>query len=139
MINSIINGICKALSKEFPDCLIYTGSLPQGHTEPCFYVLCINQGVQKYPSGRYKLDTDFCIHYFPKEETDGRGECHAAQDKLWKCLEIIELDDGGPARGTGMSGRIAEGVLQFFVSYNAFVRAIEEEVKMETLEIIQED
>jgi hypothetical protein len=120
MINSIIEGICIALSAEFGDeCTIYTDSVEQGLKEPCFFVLCLNPTNRVFLGERYFRTNQICIQFFPSEKDNKREECNAAAERLFRCLEYITVTDD-LIRGTKMNSETVDGVLNFFVNYDLF-------------------
>ena len=133
MINKIIDGISVAIHSEFGDPYeVYTESIGQGLTEPCFSILCLNPTVEQFLGKRYFRTNQFCIHYFPKT-AEKRSECQSVMERLIGALEIITVD-GDQCRGTSMYGEIVDGVLSFFVNYDMFVyKETDTEPTMETV------
>ena len=120
MINKIIDGISVAINSEFGDPYeIYTESIEQGLTEPCFSILCLNPTLEQFLGKRYYRTNQFCIHYFPSS-AEKRSECFAVMERLIKALELITVD-GDLIRGTKMNGEIVDDVLSFFVNYDLYV------------------
>ena len=127
MINKIIDGISVAIDSEFGDPYeIYTESIEQGFTEPCFSILCLNPTLEQFLGRRYFRTNQFCIHYFPSSD-EKRSECFAVMERLVKALEVITVD-GDLIRGTRMNGEIVDDVLNFFVNYDLFVYKEETEI-----------
>lgn len=120
MINKIIDGISVAINSEFGDPYeIYTESIEQGLTEPCFSILCLNPTINQVLGKRYFRRNQFCIHYFPSS-AEKRSECHAMIERLMGVLETITVD-GDLCRGTDMHGEVTDNVLSFFVNYDMYV------------------
>lgn len=138
MINQIIDGISIAIHSEFGDDYeIYTESIEQGLTEPCFSIVCLNPTVEQFLGKRYFRTNQFCIHYFPSSN-DKRAECNAVMERLFTALEIVTVD-GDIIRGTKMDGEFMDDVLNFFVNYDLFVcKKTAEETFMETV-IVEPD
>lgn len=134
MINKIIDGISAAINFEFGDGYeIYTESIEQGLTEPCFSVLCLNPTIRQKLGKRYFRTNQFCIHYFPSSN-EKRSECQAVLERLMCTLDMITVD-GDLCRGTDMHGGIDDGVLSFFVNYDMYVYKEQSvEPVMETVE-----
>jgi len=131
MISKIIDGISVAINSEFGDPYeIYTESIEQGLTEPCFSIVCLNPTVNQVLGKRYFRRNQFCVHYFPSS-SDKRSECHAVIEKLISALEIITVD-GDLCRGTDMHCEVVDNVLSFFVNYDMHV------YKEETAEPVME-
>ncbi len=122
MINKIINGICKAINAEFGDEYeIHTESIEQGLKEPCFSIMCINPTNNLFRQNRYFRKNQFCIHYFPSTE-DEKEECQEVTERLYDCLEYIEIDEETKTMGTDMNTKFSDGVLNFFVNYDMYVK-----------------
>lgn len=124
MINKIIDGISVAINSEFGDEYeIYTESVEQGLTEPCFSIVCLNPTINQTLGKRYFRTNQFCIHYFPSSNIVS-AECFSAMEKLISALEHITVD-GDLCRGTEMRGEVIDGVLSFFVNYDMYVYKVE--------------
>ena len=120
MINKIIDGISIAINSKFGSQYdIYTESVEQGLTEPCFSILCLNPTINQVLGKRYFRRNQFCVHYFPSSD-EKRSECHTVMEGLIDALEMINVD-GDQCRGTGMHGEVVDNVLSFFVNYDMFV------------------
>ncbi len=121
MINSIIESIGVSLNAEFGDeYIIYTESIEQGLSEPCFFLFCINPTSRVFLKNRYFRENQFCIQYFPDDKDRAKEECNAVAERLFLCLEYITVT-GDLVRGTKMKYEIVDGVLNFFVNYDLFV------------------
>ncbi len=121
MINSIIESIGVSLNAEFGDeYIIYTESIEQGLSEPCFFLFCINPTSRVFLKNRYFRENQFCIQYFPDDKDRAKEECNAVAERLFLCLEYITVT-GDLVRGTKMKYEIIDGVLNFFVNYDLFV------------------
>lgn len=134
-LNNVIDGIVAALNTEFGDSYeIYTEDVQQYLTEPCFSIVLVKPSQKQFLGKRYFRKHFFCIHYFPQSKDEAKSECFDVEDRLMDCLEYIEVD-GDVVRGTEMEGEMADGVLNFMVSYNMFVTKEEEgEPAMETID-----
>lgn len=132
MINKIIDGISEALFAEFGKKYeIYTESVEQGLTEPCFSITCINPTNELFRNKRYFRKNQFCIHYFPSTQ-EKKNECNAVLERLYNCLEYIEINEiidgnknSSKTMGTEMHGEYSDGVLNFFVNFDMFVYKVE--------------
>ena len=113
-INSIIAGISVALDAEFnaesENYTIRANELKQGLKEPCFFISCINPTFRLFFDKRYFRENQFCIQYFPKSRDKAKEECNEVTDRLFLALEYIK-----------MHGEFVDGILNFFVNYDAFV------------------
>lgn len=128
MINSIIESISVSLDAEFGSRYnIYREEKRQGLKEPCFFILCINPTNRLFLNKRYFRTNQFCIHYFPEHDGNKNEECHETAERLFHCLEWLEVD-GDPVMGTKMRYEIDEGILHFFVNYDLFVRKVGEPI-----------
>lgn len=129
MVNKIIDGISKALYKEFGDKYeIYTEEMEQGLQEPCFSIVCIKPINNLFRGNKYYRQNQFCIHYFPST-SDKRQECQEVLEKLYQILEYIEIEDVDKKKkimGNDMNAEFDSGVLHFFINYNMFVYKVED-------------
>jgi hypothetical protein len=120
VIQSIIDGICRKLKSEFGDGFrIYTESIKQGLSEPCFYIQALEPASTQFFGKRYFRRHPFIIQYFP-ESGRPKEECNKVQEKLYLALEHIAVN-GDLTRGEKMHGEYSDGVLNFFVNYDMFV------------------
>ncbi len=117
MINHTIAGISNALYEAF-GYENFKNEILQDLTPPCFYISCMEQKTKKYIGTRSLRKNQFVSQYFPHTD-DRKGECYDVGEKMLECLEVIPVD-GFLLRGTEMRFEIVDGVLHFFVDYNAF-------------------
>lgn len=138
MINKIIDGIVEAINIEFGDDYeIYTESIEQGLTEPCFSVLILNPTDDLFLGDRYMKTNQFMIQYFPSTN-DKNKECNEVLERLYSCLEVIYVGDD-LTRGANMSGKVVDEVLNFEINYDMFVyKHVESKEKMEILDVDSE-
>lgn len=137
MIEDIIDGISVALNSEFGDGYkTYTEEERQNMVDPCFFVMCLNPTHNLFLMRRYFRENTFVIQYFPQNKNRKREECNAVAERLTMCLEWITVTND-PVMASRMHYEIIDGVLNFFVNYNFFVRRNEDKTPMETLEINQ--
>lgn len=132
MINEIIEAISMALNEEFGDEYeIHMEEIRQGLKEPCFFISCVSPQEKKYPGGRYLRNNQFCIQYFP-ETNEKQRECNSVGEEMMGCLEYITIyGEDKPIIGTGMRYETVDGVLNFFVNYDCFLRTVKDDYKME--------
>lgn len=130
-MTSITKLIVNALRTRYPESGydVYTESIEQGFTEPCFSILQIGGDAQQYPGNRMLDNQRFDVRYFPTDGTRKREECRTVADELTFLLRALP-----GVRGVGMEWEITDDVLHFFVSYPRFVREIVDKPVMETLE-----
>lgn len=134
MIQSIVDGISEKLNSVFGDGYkIYTESVKQGLTEPCFFIRLVNPVNRRELDRRFFRENLFVIQYFPKSRDEPKAECYQMQDALYLALEYITVV-GDLQRGVKMRGELVDGVLNFFVNYNMYVILTEEKTPMEELE-----
>lgn len=137
MINKVTEAICIAINEEFGDeYRIYTDEVRQDLKEPCFFVLCVNTENRLFFNKRYFMRNMFCIHYFPKDEETGNAECMSAAERLFSCLEWINVN-GDLTMGADMKSEFSDGVLLFFVNYDFFVYKTAERIP--AMEDVKED
>lgn len=132
MIDLIISGISNALFETF-GYENYGTKIPQDLEPPCFYIQCLEPNVKKYIGTRYLRKNHFVIQYFPKSEDDADAECSRVGEQMFECLEVINAD-GFFLRGMEMKFEIVDGVLHFFVDYNAFIRKVRQKETMGSLQ-----
>jgi hypothetical protein len=121
MITAIIYALSVAINAEFGESYeIYTESVEQGFSEPCFSIICLNPRIDQKLGKRYFRTNMFCVHYFPSSD-EKRSECHSVAERLFGALEYITIT-GDLCRGTNMRYEISDDVLLFFVNYDLFVR-----------------
>jgi hypothetical protein len=136
-IQNLINAIAEALFQEFgSDYEIYTESVEQGLSEPCFLVRCLNPTRNLFLGQCYKRTNQFSVQYIPSTAS-ANEECTSVLERLFECLENVILYDK-PIHGTELHGEITDGILTFTVNYDGFVLATEQKYNMEDLEIISE-
>ena len=138
MINSILEAVSIAINAEFgDDYTIYTESVEQGLNEPCFFLSCVNPASRVFLGKRYFKENKFCIQFFPSDKERAKEECNSAAERLFSCLEYINID-GDLVRGTKMKCETADGILNFFVNYNLFVY-IDKNIEFTPIEGISEN
>ena len=121
MINEIVSAISNAIYLEFGDEYeIYTEDVKQGLKEPCFSISCINPSIKQFFDKKYKTTNLFNILYFPKNE-EIENEINNVRERLFNCLEYIN-DENYVLRGTNMNTQTVDGVLNFFVNYDFFIK-----------------
>lgn len=120
MTNGIVNGICKALHEVMPDAEIYTESVEQGLSPPCFAVASLElSDVQKLGTRHFRR-YPYVVHYFPRTDQP-KAECYDVLDKLYDAMQYINADFG-LLRGGNMHGVYDSGMLHFYVTYSLFTR-----------------
>lgn len=125
MIQSIINGIIRALRTEYNESFrIYTESTEQGLIEPCFSVLSINPSSEREVGNRYKRRFLFNITYFPATD-EPISECNEVCETLLGLLNDVETDIGIIHSVDIPEGKIVDGNLQFTIQYQVFARLVE--------------
>lgn len=135
MINSIIEAISISLNEEFGDGYeTHMEEIKQGLKEPCFFITCLNPTTELFLGKRYFRTNQFCIQYFP-ETNEKQRECNGVAERVWQCLEYITIyGEDKPIMGTKMKYEVVNGVLNFFVNYDCFIRKIEQQTPMESLQ-----
>ena len=132
MIREILEGISIALNEEFGDgYTIYTESVEQGLKEPCFFVSCIAPTFRHYFDKRYFSTNQVCVQFIPDSQNSARLAGNNVTGRLFSCLEYIQAGND-LIRGTGMRAEMVDEILNFFVSYDYFVKY--EEVKQTAME-----
>ena len=134
MINSIIEAISISLNEEFGDGYeTHMEEIKQGLKEPCFFITCLNPTTELFLGKRYFRTNQFCIQYFP-ETNEKQRECNGVAERMLQCLEYITIyGEDKPIMGTKMKYEVVDGVLNFFVNYDCFIRKTEQQTPMESL------
>lgn len=124
MIREIIESISAAISAEFGDGYTnYADAVEQGLKNPCFFISCVNPSIRRFPGSRYLAHHLFCVQYIPSDGSAGKAsECNEVGERLESCLEYIGGDN--LMRGTEMHFEVSDGILNFFVNYDFFVKRI---------------
>lgn len=127
----VVKEICNALRTQYPENQydVYTESIEQGFTEPCFAIHQLRADVTPYPNRRTEIVQHFDVRFFPEGERP-REQCRAVAETLTFLLRQL-----ASLRGTGLNWEITDDVLHFFVSYRQFVRELPEEYRMEVLQL----
>lgn len=127
----VVKEICNALRTQYPENQydVYTESIEQGFTEPCFAIHQLRADVTAYPNRRTEIVQHFDVRFFPEGERT-REQCRAVAETLTFLLRQL-----ASLRGTGLDWEITDDVLHFFVSYRQFVRELPEEYRMEVLQL----
>ena len=130
MMSETVQGITRRLNAAFgTDYVIYQNKVEQGLQEPCFFIAVLQPEVKPLLVNRARWLDAFDVHYFPRQA--------ASNAELLAELRFIELPGGGLLRGTSMRWEPVDGVLHFFVNYNALLNRQEEKPLMETLSVEQ--
>ena len=126
MNKELMIGISVALDRAFGGRYeIYTEENKQDLKMPCFFISLVQPTKTDFPSNRYYMDNLFCIQYIPESETGSNGECVSiGEQMLWVLEEVTPDGEDLPVRGSNMHYEIIDGVLNFFVNYNYFVRKV---------------
>lgn len=135
MLNEIIKGISMALNAAFGDGYkVYQNDVKQGLKEPCFLVAVLKPELSPLIGRRFLMREPLDIHYFPADPRN-HAEMITVAETMLETLEVINLPNGEPIRGTSMNYEIVDDVLHFFVNYNHTLIRPKEEITMETLDI----
>lgn len=126
MNKELMIGISVALDRAFGGRYeIYMEENKQDLKMPCFFISLVQPTKTDFPSNRYYMDNLFCIQYIPESETGSNGECvSTGEQMLWVLEEVTPDGEDLPVRGSNMHYEIIDGVLNFFVNYNYFVRKV---------------
>ena len=131
MLNEILDGISEKLKSAFGGAYkIYAVSVKQGSETPYFFIQLITADSKRMLGERFLMENLFCIQHFPEPSAAG---CQKMRHDLFFVLEYITVD-GNLLRGTKMRSEFVDGILNFYVNYNMFVKRVEEKLLMEILE-----
>lgn len=107
---------------------VYTESIEQGFTPPCFSIRQLGADVTPHPAGITEIVQRYDVRFFPSDERR-LEECRAVAGKLLPILTKTEH-----LRGSSMNWEITDSVLHFFVNYRQRVRTVPSVINMEVLE-----
>ena len=115
-VQEIVDRLRTAFPPEQYD--IYTESIEQGFSVPCFSIRQLRADVTPYPSGLHEIVQHMDVRFFP---SDGRPQeqCRETAQTLTLLLRRTES-----LRGSNLSWEITDDVLHFFADYRQFVREI---------------
>lgn len=118
MQNEIMDAVTRKLSELFGDrYTIYTDSVEQSLSGPCFFVRFLEPSEKPLLGRRYMRTYDMSVQYFPENPEPSR-ELNDVTERLMDGLEYITLRDGAMRRGRDRSGKVSDEVLTFFVTYD---------------------
>ncbi|MEA4972923.1 MAG: hypothetical protein VB119_07040 [Candidatus Metalachnospira sp.] len=115
MLNDIKMGIADKLSG-ISQATIYTEKVPQGFNEPCFFIVVSSVNQLKDTGGRYKLDYNMIVQYFPQSKDLSNEENADMAEHLYSCLEFITVGEN-VVMGQDLHNEMVEGVLYFYIRY----------------------
>lgn len=125
MLNALIDGMIAALRTAFGDEIpIYTDTVEQGLTEPCFSVRIVKPNVEQFLGDRYFRSNLVAVHYFPQNYGDNE-EMNHIMETLFSALELIEVD-GALTRGTKPDVHVEDGVGIYTIHYDFFTYKVGE-------------
>ena len=132
MCLDIIDGISVKINEYFgDDYKIYSETVEQGLSLPCFFINHEETVRKKLLGERYLTTYSFLINYFPQ---NNKEEMIIAAEKLTDCLRLVEMPDGDTIRGKGIRFNITNGVLQFYISFTLILTANEEHDIMDSID-----
>lgn len=119
MVNDILYGISTTLYDHFAGAQIYTDTVEQGLSEPCFFVMPVAINEQTLLNTRALRTVAFDIHYISKQS---RLQLEELAAKLYPLMRRVTLLDGSSLNGFNLHHEIYDGVLHFFVEFKPIVR-----------------
>ena len=136
MVEKIVKAISKTLNQVFGDDfeIYFSKDVQQGLKEPCFFIAIVGSSRIRRIGVRYQMFNSFVVQYFPRVKR-GNIEMIGVAEQLLDALEFIQLSDGDLVQGTAMNYSIQDGVLQFFVDFNMFLKKEVALDEMETLKV----
>lgn len=134
LIINITDLLSYTLGDYFPGINVYTEQVGEGFCRPAFFIWQNGQRDEKELGNRYFRLYDITISYFPTDQIneDVYEDLWGIGDELTVFLRLIE-HDGQLCHGRGMNMEIKDGVLQFSVSYGQQLELVEQEIKMQKL------
>ena len=136
MVNDIVNGISKAIYDEYgAGCKIYTESIEQGLSNPCFFIAVLDSDQARIIGNRYQKNIAVDVHYFPGTKAKNK-EMRRVEEALYSILERITLPNGDMLNGFQLHSEPVKEVLHFFVTYKPIVKYQQEaEENMAAVEV----
>ena len=136
MVEKIIKATAKTLNQVFGDDfeIYFSKDIQQGLTEPCFIIALVSSSRIRRIGVRYQMFNSYVVQFFPKIQR-GNIEMIEVAEQLLDALEYVQLSDGDLVQGTAMNYSIQDGVLQFFVDFNMFLKKEVTLDEMETLKV----
>jgi hypothetical protein len=137
MTPEIITAISKTLNRVFGDDfeIYFSKDVQQGLTEPCFFIAHVGSSRIRRIGQRYYQPNSFDVQYFPAIKR-GNTEMLEVAEQLSDALEFVRLADGDLVQGTAMNYTVQDGVLNFFVDFNVFLK---KEVLLDEMETLTVD
>lgn len=115
MLNDIMISIADKLSG-ISQATIYTEKVPQGFNEPCFFILASSVNQLKDTGGRYKLDYNMIVQYFPLSKDSPNEENADMAEQLYSLLEFITVGED-LVMGRDLHDETVNGVMYFYIRY----------------------
>lgn len=116
MIDSIIGAVGKALSEKFENIKIYNEIIKQGFKTPCFCISALSVCDSLFRGRRYNYKGNIEVRYY----TDTKMDSAKVIERLFACLECIEVDKIGLLRGNDMKCKVCDDYYSFEVGYEFF-------------------
>lgn len=120
MLNSIIEGVCAAIYKEFgSDYKIYKEKVSQGFTQPCFSVMVKNSESTVFLGRRYKSTNCIQINYYGGREEEKRKTLNSITSRLPIAIEYITVN-GEKMHGTNFKAENNNTCFECTINYDYF-------------------
>ena len=135
MVNQIIEGVASSLYESLGEgYTIFRHDLRQGLEPPCFLILAVGPSLDPQPNNVDRLTVPLDISFFPEDGGDNTGMYQVGL-KVMEAAELIPLTKDKRLRGLRRSMDIVDGVLHVAVTYEVFLRKVEEVDPMKTLDL----
>lgn len=126
MINKISDAVCIKIGEVFSQGYsIYTETVEQGFSEPCFFIKLLDFLQTRQVGNRFLCKHKFDIQYYPK----GPNKNQEVLDVLAKICDVLEFVTdtiGDVYMGNGMSYEIIEEILHFYVNFDFYIYKVED-------------
>lgn len=127
---NITQAIVDRIAWCYGDVPIFTDERKEGHETPSFFVREILNRTERLLRDRRQKSSTFNIEYFaedqPKRNIPANADLQRAEEVLSLALETVTDREGNTYYGRDITGTIEAGVLQIQVSYDYFVRIIQD-------------
>ncbi|WP_128894615.1 phage tail terminator family protein [Longirhabdus pacifica] len=134
ILNRMVDAIKEKLAVDFGDEMkIYTEDIPQGLTEPCFFITVLSSSQRRMKKLQYDRQQALAIQYIPYGNMKNK-DMYDTVDTLYDTLEMLVIDGKG-FTASKMNHKTENDVLHFLVDYHVQVQKEEaEQTPMEQVE-----
>ena len=129
----ITDSVCGRLAEAFPGWEIYTETVTQGLTAPCFFALTRNLTIERQSCARYRERYPFMIQFIPTDEHP-KAQCSDVELQLYRLFDMLAVDSD-LYHCVDRSSETTDEVLSFFFVLERFSARQDEADLMQTAQI----